>query len=175
MEILTKPAFDELFRDHYSDLVHYAYRIFRDQSRSEDVVQDLFLDLWKKKAQLTGINSYSAYLKRATQNKCYDQLRKDKRRPILESEDRIDTNQKVSLSIEDELISEEKVQHIKNVVNSLPDKGRTVFMMSRFEGMSYKDIAESLEVSTKTVEYHMMQNLKFLRQALFFFVMWMFF
>lgn len=167
MDRLDKTAFDQLFRDHYSGLVHYAYNIFKDQSRSEDVVQDLFLDLWRKRSNLTEVQSYSAYLKKATQNKCYDQLRKDKRRPIHEPEEYLDASAKTTLSIEDEMISQEKVEHIKQVIHRLPEKGRTVFMMSRSDGMSYKEIAETLDVSTKTVEYHMMQSLKFLRASLF--------
>ncbi len=167
MNNLNKAAFDQLFRDHYSDLVHRAYHIFTDQSRAEDVVQDLFLDLWKKKDRLPEIDSYSAYLRRAVQNKCFDQLRKDKRKPTLQSDIHLDTINKPSLSIEEEIISQEKVSHIKQVVRTLPEKGRTIFMMSRAEGMSYKEIAETLDLSTKTVEYHMMQSLKFLRASLF--------
>lgn len=167
MKELNKSAFDRLFRDHYSDLVHYAHRIMRDQNRSEDVVQDLFVDIWNKRQNLTHVESIPAYLKRSTQFKCYDQLRKDKRSPISDSEIQLNVKPSDSLSIEEEIISQEKVKHINQVINTLPNKGRAVFLMSRFDGMSYREIAETLDVSMKTVEYHMMQNLKYLRNALF--------
>mgnify|MGYP000067353667 CR=1 FL=1 len=171
MTQLSKTAFDQLFREHYSGLVQFANCIFKDQSRSEDVVQDLFLDLWRKRAQLTEVQSYSAYLRRAVKNKTFDQLRKEKRRPIIESDEQLDQGAQMTLSIEDELISQEKVEFIQQVIHRLPEKRRTVFIMSRREGMTYKDIAETLDVSTKTVEYHMMQSLKFLREALFLFML----
>lgn len=139
----------------------------RDQNRSEDVVQDLFVDLWNKRQQLGHVESMPAYLKRSTQFKCFDQLRKDKRNPISESEFPANIKSSNTLSIEEEMISKEKINQINQVINTLPDKGRAVFLMSRSDGMSYKEIAETLDVSLKTVEYHMMQNLKFLRKALF--------
>jgi len=139
----------------------------RDQNRSEDVVQDLFVDIWNKRQNLTHVESIPAYLKRSTQFKCYDQLRKDKRSPISDSEIQLNVKPSDSLSIEEEIISQEKVKHINQVINTLPNKGRAVFLMSRFDGMSYREIAETLDVSMKTVEYHMMQNLKYLRNALF--------
>lgn len=147
----------------------------KDQSRSEDVVQDLFVDLWRKRAQLTEVESFGAYLKRATQFKCFDQLRKDKRNPITENEIPTEIKHKGALSVEDEFISNEKIEHINAVINSLPEKGRIVFMMSRHDGMSYNEISQALDVSLKTVEYHMMKNLKYLRQALFSFLLFFMF
>lgn len=170
MKELNKSAFDQLFRDNYSDLVHYAHRFMRDQNRSEDVVQDLFVDLWNKRQQLSHVESMPAYLRRSTQFKCFDQLRKDKRNPVSEFEFPKDLKSSDDLSIEEEMISKEKITHIRKVIDTLPDKGRSVFLMSRSDGMSYKEIAETLDVSLKTVEYHMMQNLKFLRKALFCFL-----
>jgi len=139
----------------------------RDQSRSEDVVQDLFVDIWNKRQQLTHVDSIAAYLRRSTQYKCYDQLRKDKRNPEYKSELPQNLETTGSLSIEEQIISDEKLNHINNVINTLPEKGRAVFLMSRIDGLTYKEIAETLNVSLKTVEYHMMQNLKYLRNALF--------
>lgn len=167
-----KAAFDQLFRDQYSTLVYTAYNILGNQSESEDVVQDLFVDLWRKEQTLDDVTSITAYLKKSTQYKCFDYLRKVKRldknkSTIQQSEQIIHT-----ISPEDDYISNEKVQQINAVINQLPDKGKAIFKMSRFDGMTYKEISETLEISLKTVEYHMSQNLKFLRQAIFCLVLW---
>lgn len=162
-----KAIFDQLFRDQYSSLVYTAFTILGDQSESEDVVQDLFVDLWKKDQTLHDVTSINAYLKKSTQNKCFDYLRKQKR--IERNKSIVQQNVSVihTISAEDDYISNEKVQHIKSVVHQLPEKGRAIFMMSRYDEMTYKEISEVLQISLKTVEYHMSQNLKFLREAIF--------
>lgn len=162
-----KALFDQLFREQYTSLVYTAFNILGDQSESEDVVQDLFVDLWKKDQTLSDIKSINAYLKKSTQNKCFDYLRKQKR--IERNKTIVQHNAPVihTISAEDDYISNEKVQHINAVVNRLPEKGRAIFMMSRYDEMTYKEISEALQISLKTVEYHMSQNLKFLRQAIF--------
>lgn len=162
-----KAIFDKLFRDQYSSLVYTAYTILGNQTESEDVVQDLFVDLWRKEQTLDDVSSISAYLKKSTQYKCFDHLRKQKR--IEKNKSSVQQSDAVihTISPEDDYISNEKVQHIKTVINQLPEKGRAIFMMSRYDDMTYKEISEALQVSLKTVEYHMSQNLKFLRQAIF--------
>lgn len=168
-----KAAFDKLFRDQYSTMVHTAYNILGNQSESEDVVQDLFVDLWKKEQSFDNITSVKAYLKKSTQYKCFDHLRKVKR--LDNNKSKINPGKEIihTISPEDDYISNEKVEHINAVINQLPDKGKAIFKMSRFDGMTYKEISDTLQISLKTVEYHMSQNLKFLRQAIFCWLLWM--
>lgn len=162
-----KAIFDQLFRDQYASLVYTAFNILGDQSESEDVVQDLFVDLWRKEQTLDDVTSITAYLRKSTQYKCFDYLRKQKRIERNKSIVQQNAPRIHTISAEDDYISNEKVQHINTVVNQLPEKGRAIFMMSRNDEMTYKEISETLQISLKTVEYHMSQNLKFLRQAIF--------
>lgn len=158
--------FNQIFREHYSPCVYTAYAILKDQQTSEDLVQELFIDLWKKRDQLFAVETLQAYLKRAIQYKCFDVIRKKKKNPT--HSDNFDLPPAtLTDSPEDDLLSKERLQYIRQCIDKLPEKGRAIFLMSRQDKMSYQEIAETLKISTKTVEYHMMQNLKTLRKAIF--------
>lgn len=166
--ITDQSRFNDLFREHYAPLVNRVYRVVREQSKSEDIVQDLFIDLWKKKDTIINVESVGAYLNKAALFKTYDFLRKEKTKQHASSEEyNIDTPSPTA-SPEEQMISSEKIETIKQAIDQLPDKGRTIFYMSRQNGLSYREIAETLKISQKTVEYHMIQNLKFLRKAIYF-------
>jgi len=165
--ITDQSRFNDLFRAHYARLVNRVFRIVREQSISEDIVQNLFIDIWKKKDSIHNIDALGAYLNKAALFKTYDYLRKEKLNK-QSSQEELDLNMPSPLATpEDQMISNEKVRKIKSTIDQLPDKGRAIFYMSRRDGLSYKEIAETLEISQKTVEYHMIQNLKLLRKALF--------
>lgn len=164
--ITDQSRFNALFRAHYAPLVNRVYRIVRDQNTSEDIVQDLFIDIWKKKDTIHNVDSPVAYLNKAALFKTYDYLRKEKTGRHAAQEE-LDHNMPSNLaSPEDQMISDEKIQKIKTAIDKLPEKGRAIFYMSRRSGLSYKEIAETLQISQKTVEYHMIQNLKSLRKSM---------
>ena len=152
---------DVLFRRHYSFLCNAIYRIIRDKNIAEDLVQDVFFELWKKKENLFIKNSVKAYLKRAAVNKSLNYIRDQKATvdgevtfPFLES--------KQSTAVQ-KLEAKEMNKHITDAIENLPPRCRQVFILSRFEAMSYQQIAEKLDISVKTVENQISKALKNLR------------
>lgn len=152
---------EDLFHEFYSPLCNYATKIIGDDTVAEDIVQNLFIQLWEKD-QLKHINHYEAYLLKSTRFKCLDYFRAQKRKKEV-STDQFDTNRAGTPTV----LKEEDIEPLLYYFAAkLPPKTRKVFLMSRRSGMTYKEIAEELEVSIKTVENQMGSALKKMRVIL---------
>ena len=157
-------AIDLIFRKYYTFLCKSVYRIINDTQITEDLAQEVFYELWRKRDQLNITTSLKAYLKRAALNKALNYIRDQKidfrnapEKEILES--KADTVVEVMAAIDLQ-------QEIDAAIDSLPEKCRLVFVLSRFEEMSYRQIAEQLDISIKTVENQISKALKSLRTSL---------
>jgi RNA polymerase sigma-70 factor (ECF subfamily) len=159
-------ALDELFRRHYVALCRTAVRLIQDRAAAEDIVQDTFASLWSKRSTLTTTpDAVGAYLGRAVRNRCLNYLRDRKRIPVDEGAAQ---PQVASASPSPAAVLEiQELQHrINQAIDRLPERCRLVFVMSRMEDMSHRQIAEDLNISTKTVENQMTRAYRFLRQWL---------
>lgn len=158
-------AIDILFRRHYSFVCHAVYRILKDSNTAEDIAQEVFFGLWKKRENLNITISVKAYLKRAAINKSLNFIRdqkikfddKEEQLPILTS------NQSTT---QEKLEAEDLQKKIDEAIDSLPEKCRLVFTLSRFEEMTYQEIADHLGISIKTVENQISKALRVLRSVL---------
>ncbi|MEM9822860.1 MAG: RNA polymerase sigma-70 factor [Bacteroidota bacterium] len=157
-------AVTELFRRHYVYVCKSAYRIIGNEAIAEDLAQDVFLGLWKRRAQLNIKTSVKAYLKKAVTNKALNYIR-DQKMKFTDTEKMPEMPAK-AVGIHQELEKEELEQVIQKAVNRLPERCRIVFCLSRFEELSYQEIADQLEISIKTVENQISKALKFLRAEL---------
>ncbi len=158
----NQKSFEVLFRKLYSDLVRYAFKITRDQSAAEEIVQDIFLYLWEKRNQLDVKGSIDSYLYSAVKNRCINWLKIEL--PKLQvTIDISDYEQAVRQSDNDENEEKVKKQLIDSAINRLPEKCREIFILSRSAGLTYQEIAEDLDISVKTVENQMGIALKKLR------------
>lgn len=131
----------------------------------EDLAQDVFLKLWEKRETILITTSFQAYLHRMAANEAISHLRRSKKwneqleideLPPLSAAERSD-----SPSIEHELRA-----HIRQAIDRLPERCRAVFLLSRYEELSYREIAEKLDISIKTVENQMGKALKIMREQL---------
>ncbi len=159
-----KAAFDELFRTHYKYLVVIAHKYLNDRDGARDMVQDVFLDIWKRRADLKIDQSAKFFLRRAVINNCLARKRKSDRITInseLVSVDRSGDN-----STADQLAFNDINDFVNNVINELPERCREVFILSRKKEMSHKEIAAELDISTKTIENQMTKALKIIRLEL---------
>ncbi len=155
---------DLIFRKHYTFLCRSVYRIISDTQITEDLVQDVFYELWKKRAQIKITTSLRAYLKRAALNKALNYIR-DQKIDFRNAPEKEGLMSKEA-SVVQELAAANLQQQIDQAIDSLPERCRLVFVLSRFEEMSYQQIADHLNISIKTVENQISKALKSLRVAL---------
>lgn len=143
-------AFEDAFRAHYSALCRYASRHVRSDPEGEDLVQDVFLRLWERRERLHGALNLRAYLYSAVRNRALDHL---KHRRVVA---RFATSDLLSASPpptpDRELCLAELAGAAERAVAELPARCREAFTLSRRDGLSYREIAEALDVSVKTVE-----------------------
>lgn len=159
----SEQAAELLFKKYYSQICYAVYRIIPDTTTSEDIAQDVFLEIWRKRETIEINSSVKAYLKRAGVNKALNHIRAKK--VNFENDDSYEMQ---NLSIRDhgddvELLDLQDI--IDKAIDSLPERCRIVFSLSRFEELSYKEIAAKLEISVKTVENQIGKALKIMRSA----------
>ncbi|THH41553.1 RNA polymerase sigma-70 factor [Neolewinella litorea] len=159
-------ALDELFRRYYVDLCRTAVRFVMDETTAEDIVQEVFTGLWTKRAKLpSDTQAVGPYLRRAVRNRSLNYLRDRKRIPVDDGEMpdiTADAAQEPGMGME----RAETQQRITRAIDRLPERCRLVFVMSKVENMSNREIAEGLDISVKTVENQMTRAYKFLREWL---------
>jgi RNA polymerase sigma-70 factor (ECF subfamily) len=133
-----------------------------DHDSAEEVVQDLFYRIWEKREELSITSAVRPYLVKAVY---YNSINlKTNRQKSISLDERYFESDEGSSNAEDLIKLEELQQVVESCLDELPDKGRKIFTMSRFEGLKYREIAEQLSVSVKTVEAYMGQALKIFRK-----------
>jgi RNA polymerase sigma-70 factor (ECF subfamily) len=157
-------VFEKAFKEHFRALHAYAFTIIRDEEQAEEIVQNMFFKLWEKKEQIDEISSLKAYLYRATHNESLNYLKHTKVRAAYETY--IKSSNSEGGDAVDTLSTKELQMKIDKALNELPEQCRTIFQMSRFEELKYREIAEQLNLSVKTVENQMGKALKVLREKL---------
>lgn len=154
-------AFESLYRRWYAPLVRLAEAKLKVRALAEEVVQDVMLELWRRRATLDLHGSIPAYLYQATRNRVFSHLRHEivhqRSEPLLRSEST------VALQADAELANQEIDSALQSAVSELPERCREVFVMSRLHGLTYGEIAQAVGVSVKTVEADMGKALRHLR------------
>ena len=157
-------AFDEIFRGHYADLVVRAERYTHDRSTAEEVAQEVFVELWRRRASLQLQSTLRAYLHAATRNRALNRIRHERVRnravPYLQLEG---SNRSTT---SDRVVEREIDQALRDAVAELPERCREIFELSRLSGLRYAEIADVLGISVKTVETQMGKALRILRERL---------
>lgn len=165
--LLTKGdelAFAEIYNRYWDKLFAVAFHRCGDQLDAEEIVQDIFFSLWHRRAKLDLKHSIYTYLSVAVKYQVINKLAKQHRKILhLES---LGSGEGVEDTTELWFTEKELKQQIENSIRGLPEKCRIVFLMSREEGKSARQIAEELNISQKTVEAHMARALKDLRNSL---------
>ncbi len=157
--------FEKLFKTHYSRLCSYANLFLNDPDAAEDVVQEVFFKLWKNHDDLVINTTIKSYLFRSVRNGCMnviDHISVREAYKIVNENDIKDSEG----NLIDETIVSELEQRIKETIDLLPPERRKIFILSRFDGLKYREIADQLNISVKTVENQMYQALRFLREKL---------
>jgi RNA polymerase sigma-70 factor (ECF subfamily) len=150
---------------YFAPLCSYASRIIRNADESEELVQDLFLEIWQNRSRLPENGSLRAYLFTAVRNDCIDHLKHRKIEKKYADEYLLSAVSHYE-NIYSDLIDRDIQTQLDSAMNKLPGKCREIFTMSRFSHLSYREIAEKLGISVKTVENQMGNALKTLRKEL---------
>jgi RNA polymerase sigma-70 factor (ECF subfamily) len=156
-------AFDFIFRQYYKALCAQAHLYTQDLDLSQSLVQDCFIKLWETRDHITEIENLSSWLIVTVRNKCIDYIRKHKRETVLrQTSDQSDLNQDSDRL----LLSREFEERLVKALSLLPARCRIAFEYSRFEGMTYPEIASKMNISVKAVEALVSRSLKILRVEL---------
>ena len=157
-------SFKRLFEKYYASMCHYANRFLKDREQAEETVQEIFVRLWEKRLHLSIDASVSNYLFRTVHNHCLNQLQHQKIRLKYAHKMMEDSLQEVDW--QPFYMEEELMERIEKSISSLPEKRQQIFRLSREQGLKYKEIADRLNISIKTVEAQMGLALKHLREEL---------
>lgn len=133
----------------------------RDQA--EDIVQQMFVGLWEKRAETNIDGNPRSYLLRSVHNACLNHLKHLKVRVEHANHTKVNA---ADSEMRDLLEEEELRTHVKQCVQQLPAQCRKIFLMSRVQGKKYQQIADELDLSVKTVENQMGKALKLMREGL---------
>ncbi|MCK5730668.1 MAG: RNA polymerase sigma-70 factor [Draconibacterium sp.] len=164
INISNEKAFEKLFHKYYGHLCLFASRILQNDNSAEEIVQDFFVKLWEKRNKLTIETSVKSYLFSSVKNLCLNHIqhKKIKLRYAQTILSEISNNQ-----TEDDCFTEINLaDKIEKSIQSLPTKRREIFKLSRENGLKYREIAEKLNISIKTVEKQMGLAIRTLREKL---------
>ena len=156
-------AYAVIFRAHYSGLVLSAARLLGDRALAEEIVQDVVLELWRRRESLALSGALRAYLHQSVRNRALNELRHG--RTVRRSEPFVRPPSGAPAA-DARVGSRELEAAVIEAVASLSEQQRDVFELSRRDGLSYPEIASVLEISVKTVEARMGRALRHLRERL---------
>ncbi|MBO0355756.1 RNA polymerase sigma-70 factor [Muricauda ruestringensis] len=155
-------AFKQLYDRHWKRLYLFALKLLKEKAEAKDAVQDVFSNLWTKRKELD-IKHPEAYLMASIKYKCLEYLKEKKLSSSFLQQFELPTQ---GNPIENKIHFEETMELLDTGIDGLPAKTKKIFKMSRHEDLSNKEIAYLLNISTKTVEYHITQSIKQLREVI---------
>jgi RNA polymerase sigma-19 factor, ECF subfamily len=160
----SEHAFQEVFERHWKPLYAFVLRLISDEDQTKDILQNTFLEIWKRKEQLFAADSLMPLLIKIAKNEIITLFRKDKVR--LAGDEILIRNLQQIASADDQLIATELQGEIDKVLVKMPVNMRQCFHLSKYENMSVKEIAAELMLSEQTVKNNISEALKRLRLAL---------
>lgn len=165
--------FSKLFIDYRHRFIKFANTYLRDIHLSEDIVMDSFMYYWERRDTLTPDSNVPAYILTVIKHKCLNHLRSRVVREKAEKELTEHNEGILKINIEmlevfepQELLSEEIRQQINKAISLLPDRTKDIFLRSKFQNQTYKEIAEDLHTTVKSVEFEISKAMKILRLRL---------
>ncbi|MDP0501562.1 MAG: RNA polymerase sigma-70 factor [Verrucomicrobiota bacterium JB022] len=154
-------ALEQLFTRHYQRLCSFAYRYVRSDQQAEEIVSDVFVKLWEKRAELPLPSSVRSYLYTSVRNHSLNHLAR--RRSQLEALD--DHAERLPDDAHDAargLEQQEVLAEVEDLIRQMPPRRQAIFRMSRLDGLKYKEIANILQISVNTVQNQMVEAVKHL-------------
>jgi RNA polymerase sigma-70 factor, ECF subfamily len=165
----NEEAFRKLFTIYFLRLNDFAKKVTKDDGISQDIVQEVFVKVWEKRAEITGVNP-EAFLFRLVRNRCIDYIKHlrviHNRMQEVRTESKYEELYRIDFIGNEPyvLIEEELSEKIDAVIRTLPERCREVFILSRMQGLKNREIAEKLNISIKNVERHLSRAFQAFRE-----------
>jgi RNA polymerase sigma-70 factor (ECF subfamily) len=161
----NESSLKELFDYYYPRLYHFSKSFLKIETGIDDILQEVFLKVWQNRKKITSVSTFNAYIFTITKNLLLNEIRRR-----LNNEKIKDNIQKLSVAEEyrdfDNVEYNDLKEKIEHIINELPDRQKEVYILSRKEGLTHKEIAEKLGISPKTVEYHITQSTSLLKKKI---------
>ncbi len=152
-KIYNKKFFTDMYVKNYAPLVSYLYQFTNNISEAEDIAQNCFTKIWQKRESLSIKGSFKSYLFSVAYHTFIDSTRSNNKQNLLLEELKKEALDEIHM--EPSMDLEQELNKIHLAIDQLPEKCKEVFLLSKIEEFSYKEIAEKLELSIKTVESQM--------------------
>ena len=162
----NKNVFKDIYATYYNDLCQFIYhRFIKDKDETEDIVQGVLIKLWEKRDELEKINSLKSYLYKSVYHAALNYLEHQAVKRKYQAEE-ISYLKEAELPEEQDSIRNDQLKEVKSYINELPEQTQKVFILKYKEGKKYKEIAEALNISPKTVETLIYRGLKQIRKKI---------
>lgn len=158
-------AFKEMFGLYYASLCNFSNSYVKSMDAARDIVQEVYVNIWENRENLYIKQSLKSYLYQAVRNRSINYLEKRDQLQKFKMELSILKNERTEKD-EDEMINDDLIDRIWEAVEELPERRKSVFILYRKHGLSYEEIGEVMDISTKTVENQLSKALKHLREKL---------
>ena len=162
-------AYKCIFDHYYALMGAIAYEYVEDYYISQNIVEDVMMSIWEKREQLIISTSVKSYLLTSVHNKCIDYLRSRSREAevfSLESEIGSSSCYIPDQEMFEQIVLSELEKKIEEIIQSMPEECKKVFLLSRYGNKSYAEIANELNISVNTVKYHIKKALSLFREEL---------
>jgi len=156
-------SFTFIFNKYYKGLVLFALDFVPDRDKAEEIVQGVFVKLWENREKLEIKTSFKSYLLKSVQNKCFDYIKHHKIKRNFED---AFIKKAQAFQAANDYISYDFIESVEKAIDKLPERTGQIFRLSRYEYMKYKEIAEQMNISVKTVEASIGTALQQLRKDL---------
>lgn len=161
----NQAAFEELYRLYSQRLLAYLTRLVKSQLFASEILQEAFIKIWNHRKNIDPEQSFRSYLFRIAENLVYDFFRKAARDQKLEAA-LINRACDEYRHVEETFCSKEHIQLLQDAINTLPSKRRQVFQLVKMEERSYDEVSKLLQVSTSTINDHVVKATKSIREKL---------
>lgn len=165
---MDERSFKNFVESYSNDLLYYTRYLIRSKEEAEEIVSDVFFEVWQNRDKIKEIQNLKAWLLTITHNKTISYLRKKNHaNPPVSWEEIGEYTMPADLQTPDEqLISREEMFRINNIINNLPPRCKQVFVLAKIEKLLYKEIADLLGISVKTINIHVAKALELISEGL---------
>ncbi|QGY43512.1 RNA polymerase sigma-70 factor [Maribellus comscasis] len=165
------PAYEKLFKLYYPRLFKYAHHFLEDSFVTEDLIQEVFIEVWDKRKLFVSEKQFTSYLFKIVRNKCLNILKRkviEEKYLSYQAQLKSEELYHISFRIEDDFDSMEKnlSQIIEDVITQMPDRCREAFRLKWIEGKKIREISKIMNISTTMVDKHLAKGLEIAREKL---------